>query len=241
MNVAFHLTKKDDRIAATNITTVDGENIELSEDRRPSTTPQQRTIIDATQRYAGTVLFYNWDKMFGSIRIDAGEEIPEEVKNHKKNGIRREGSSLYFHWKDLVSTDKIRGINSDIRVSFTLYTDQKGVGAADIRPENGGEFSGVVRIRRGPRNRGRGARAEKAKETPAKASTDEEEEEKEDPPKERPSEHVAGGVVGGAVAEDAAVDQGVVAERSRQKAMQEVLPHRAGQHPPPRLKSDAQP
>merc|ERR550517_28885 len=186
MNVAFHLTKKDDRIAATNITTVDGENIELSEDRRPSTTPQQRTIIDATQRYAGTVLFYNWDKMFGSIRIDAGEEIPEEVKNHKKNGIRREGSSLYFHWKDLVSTDKIRGINSDIRVSFTLYTDQKGVGAADIRPENGGEFSGVVRIRRGPRNRGRGARAEKAKETPAKASTDEEEEEKEDPPKERP-------------------------------------------------------
>merc|ERR1712176_272415 len=108
----------------------DGSKVTMPEDKKVLKHSEREVIADG-KLFNGIVTNYDWDRMWGLIKPDSPEDIPEDARKM----LRRDGQSLYFLWKDIQSDDKVRGVNKATRVSFTLYKDQKGVAAGNIVPE----------------------------------------------------------------------------------------------------------
>jgi len=143
MRVSFQVSKESGKLAAVRVAAEDGGKVVLPDDRKPNMSPAWKNRIPLAEGkvFSGSVWNYDWDKMWGYVKIDNSDGYPGDAKE----GLRREGKSLYFNWKDITSHDRIRGVNRGTRVSFTLYKDDKGVGAANLVPEGGSEFVEVVR------------------------------------------------------------------------------------------------
>lgn len=137
--VSFRLSKETGRLAAVNVSNEDGSSIDCPDDKKPSMEKKARTVVCDGKRFTGTVWYYDWDKTWGCVKVDVPDELPTEIRD----AMRREGRSLYFHWKDIRTTDKIHGLNNGTAVTFHIYKDEKGVGAGDVSDPNGEPFHGI--------------------------------------------------------------------------------------------------
>lgn len=163
MPVSFTIAKDDKKgLSAKGVSMPDGTAIELPEghEYKPYSEIQPRESLEEL-KFEGKVSSFFWDKGFGYIKMDTGSndvEIPEEIKEKIKD------DSIYFHWDDLNSEDKVIGVNKDFAVVFNLYKDEKGIGAENITKPDGEAISGQERAkgqtqgRRRNNNRSKGRR-----------------------------------------------------------------------------------
>jgi len=154
--VSFNLSERHGRIVAVNVSNENGEPIICPDDKKPSTERRPREILLEGRKFTGKVLYYDWEKTWGCLKVNNLDDFSKEISSQ----MLRDGKALYFHWKDIMSTDKVVGLNSGTNVQFTVYKDDKGIGAGDILDPQGEPFSGVER-KLSPRRR----RAKKEKGT----------------------------------------------------------------------------
>lgn len=76
--------------------------------------PQPRKLLESDEWCEGTVLFYNWRRGHGRVKIE-GEE-----------------SEFYFHRDDLKSNDKVPGIAADFKVMCQKVDDSKGPAVTNL-------------------------------------------------------------------------------------------------------------
>merc|ERR1719321_2424796 len=100
---------------------------------------------------------YHWSKFHGYIEVEEG--ALEGLSDEDKKTITEGKGGIWFSTSDLVSTDRLVGVEKDTLVQFTLYKDEKGIGAENVRDGEGEPISGQTRPARRPRKktgRGRG-------------------------------------------------------------------------------------
>jgi len=139
--VSFNLSERHGRIVAVNVSNENGDPIVCPDDKKPSTERRPRKILLDGKKLTGKVLYYDWEKTWGCLKVDNLEDFTKELSRL----MLREGKALYFHWKDIMSTDKVVGLNAGMNVQFTVYKDNKGIGAGDVLDSEGRPFSGVER------------------------------------------------------------------------------------------------
>merc|ERR1712096_600702 len=90
---------------------------------------------------------------FGYITLDKPDEfVAPEITDSKAKKKFEKNKELWFCRSDIISTDSAVGVEKDAAVRFTVYTDEKGIGAQDIRPAAGDAFSNVKwELKRGPK------------------------------------------------------------------------------------------
>jgi len=144
MKVSFVLYKDKRGLGAKQISMPDGTDIVIPEDKKYKAYSEimPRESISETE-FKGKVTNYQWDRGFGYIKIEQTDDnkVPEEHAKELKNG------AVYFHWNDIKSTDKVVGVNKDVEVKFTLYKDEKGLGAEAITKADGEPISGQEKKR----------------------------------------------------------------------------------------------
>jgi len=139
--VRFNLSSRHGRIVAVNVSNENGDPIVIPHDKKPSTERRPREVLLSGKRFTGKVLYYDWDKTWGCLKVNNLDDFSKELSSQ----MLREGKGLYFHWKDIISTDKVIGLNGGMSVQFNVYKDRKGIGAGDLLDRDGKPFSGVER------------------------------------------------------------------------------------------------
>lgn len=120
----------------------------------PERKPQPaRTPVNGGQVYTGKVKNFLWAQGFGYITINNPETfVVPEIANDKEKKKFEKNKDLWFCRDDIVSMDSAVGVDKEAEVRFTVYTDEKGIGAQNIMKADGSAFSGVKwALKRGPK------------------------------------------------------------------------------------------
>lgn len=122
--VSFELEDKKGVIVAVRVADENGGSIECTSEYTIET-PKDRESLGEEIVY-GKVKRFNWQSGIGWI--EPKKKLSEDLvkKNKKTTGL------IFFHRDDLKSEDKIFGVSEQTEVEFTLYTDEKGLGADSI-------------------------------------------------------------------------------------------------------------
>jgi len=139
--VSFNLSARHGRIVAVNVSNENGDPVVCPDHKKPSIERRPRKVLLEGKKFTGKVLYYDWEKTWGCLKVNNLDDFPNELSGH----MLRDGKALYFHWKDIMSTDKVVGLNAGMNVQFTVYKDDKGIGAGDVLDPEGRPFSGVER------------------------------------------------------------------------------------------------
>jgi len=135
MKISFTLYRDNRGFHGRNIRNEDGTPIDVQDVEIPKYSEIEPRESCGEQVFQGTVKSFRWTAGIGWIVPKEGT-IPEEIASKNKHEF------IYFNRDDLISTDKILGIDQDTEVSFTLYTDSKGLGANNIQTSAGEKLSG---------------------------------------------------------------------------------------------------
>lgn len=148
--VEFKLKRDEWGVYGHSLTGPAGASIGLPEGYEPRSYPE-RTVCNDGQIYTGTVKTFMWAQGFGFITFDRPEDFVAPEITDKKAAKKFEANEIWFARSDICSTDAAVGVRAETKVRFQLYTDEKGIGAQQIRPEDAETFSGVAsELKRGP-------------------------------------------------------------------------------------------
>jgi len=155
--VEFLMGERDGKCAAREVSLVGGEKF-------PAFVYEDR-VVNEDDIFVGSVKFFDNRRGFGFIKLD--EEISWEGTSS--------GDAVYFPRDSLIGTDMSKDMDvkvpTDIRVSFRVYKDDKGLGACEVQNEDGsplesvprGEWKGETRKRKRTGSTGANKKAKKAK------------------------------------------------------------------------------
>lgn len=148
--VEFKLKRDEWGVYGHSLTGPAGASVGLPEGYEPRTYPD-RTVCNDGQVYTGTVKTFMWAQGFGFITFDRPEDFVAPEITDKKAAKKFEANEIWFARSDICSTDAAVGVRAETKVRFQLYTDEKGIGAQQIKPEDAEVFSGVdAGLKRGP-------------------------------------------------------------------------------------------
>jgi len=123
--VEYLLVDKDGKPAAKEVTLSGGEKIPVF------TKPYEDREVNEEEMFTGSVKFFDGWKGFGYVKPD--EEITWESESS--------GEGLYFSRDSIVTSNSGKGmvlrVSKDLRVSFKVYKNPKGLGACEIQKEDG--------------------------------------------------------------------------------------------------------
>lgn len=93
----------------------------------------QREILEPRTVYEGTVQFFNFRKKYGLIKpsepIIVGEG-DDRVEVSDAAGEKKD--CVYVGWHDIITDDTPPGLTKGMKVQFSLYKDDKGLGCFDV-------------------------------------------------------------------------------------------------------------
>eukprot|EP00494_Astrolonche_serrata_P025168 UN25429 len=140
LKVRFSL-KKDESgdYRCVNVKSENEEKIEVLSSYQKLSDRLSRTAVLEGKRFTGKIEFFNHNKSWGKVTISGVDELPAEVADNLKGQ-----KSVYFHRDDLISVDKICGVEKDQEVSYELYQDERGLGATNIKTADNESLSGFT-------------------------------------------------------------------------------------------------
>lgn len=122
--VAFTQVEADGKIAAKEVTLADGEKIPVF------TKPYEDREVNEDEMFKGSIKFFDGQKGFGFVKPD--EEITWKDTTS--------GEGLFFSRDAILVSNAGKGmalrVNGNLRVSFKVYKDKKGLGACQIQNED---------------------------------------------------------------------------------------------------------
>jgi len=123
--VEFLLTEEEEgKPAAKEVTLANGENIPIF------TKPYEDREVNDEEIFKGAVKFFDGRKGFGFLTPD------EEITWNDESS----GEGLFFSRDALLATNTGKGmilrVNKDLRVSFKVYKNSKGLGACEVQNED---------------------------------------------------------------------------------------------------------
>lgn len=161
--VEFRLRKDEYGVFAFFVSGANGSPVSNTEVPEPKQQELERTPLNGGQTYAGTVTVFQWGAGFGFVTLteDSGFEMPADEFPGKDKFEK--SKKLWFHRSDIVSTDPAVGVDKDQEVQFTIYTDSKGIGAAEVAQRGGAAISGARNnLRRKPKQKKKKRTADQA-------------------------------------------------------------------------------
>jgi len=158
--VEYLVVDKDGKPAAKEVTLSGGEKIPVF------TKPYEDREVNEGETFTGSVKFFDGRKGFGYVKPD--EEITWEGESS--------GEGLYFSRDAILTSNAGKGmvlrVSKDLRVSFKVYKNAKGLGACEIQNEDETPLEYEPRKEGGSRKRKR--QSKKNKKPAKKAKTKEE-------------------------------------------------------------------
>jgi len=143
LKVTFSLKKDPNKVnefRCCNVRSQKESKIEVLSTYQALSDRLSRSMVLEKKRLKGTVEFFNHLKSWGKIKIeDDVSGLPSEISE-----LLGGSTSIYFHRDDLNCSDKVSGVEKDQKITFSLYKDEKGLGAVDIKDENNEILSGFT-------------------------------------------------------------------------------------------------